>query len=127
MEDPDFINAKKLKPILEEAQTKVINLFEINKLLTAINKSRNPVAIELLKNLNRIKGEITVNDFLSTIKANDDIIMAMFSISYKRNFSLLMSLLKCIKDMTLLIEDKFTPQSNDYLKETFDFWKKIEI
>lgn len=51
----------------------------------------------------------------------------MFSKSYGNNFILLMSLIKCIKDMTILIEDKFTAKSNEYLKDTFDFWKSIKI
>jgi len=68
-----------------------------------------------------------MNDIISISKANDDIITAMFSTSYKSNFSLLMSLMTSIKDMIILIEDKFTPKSNEYLKEEFNFWKSINI
>jgi len=127
MEDPDFSNAKKLKIVLNEAQIEIVNLLEINKLLTALNKSRNPVSKKILQDLTEKSKEIRINDILSISKANDDMIMAMFSTSYKKNFSLLISLMKCIKDMIILIEDKFTPKSNEYLKEEFNFWKSINV
>ncbi len=68
-----------------------------------------------------------MNDILSLVKANDDLIMAMFSTSYESNFFLLMSLVKCIKDMAILIENKFTSKSNEYLKDVFNFWKNLNV
>jgi len=127
MEDPDFLSAEKLKLALNKAQTEIANLLEINKLLKGVNKSRTPAAKKLLQNLIENSNEINMNDIISISKANDDIIMAMFSTSYKSNFSLLMSLMKCIKDMIILIENKFTPKSNEYLKEEFNFWKSINV
>lgn len=112
---------------LSQKHQKIVNLLEINKLLTALNKSRNPVSKKILQDLTEKSKEIRINDILSINKANDDIIMAMFSTSYKKNFSLLISLMKCIKDMIILIEAKFTPKSNEYLKEEFNFWKSINV
>ncbi len=127
MEDPDFLNAEKLKLVLNKAQAEIANLLTFNESLEALNKSRNPAAKKLLQNLIEHSNEINLNDIISISKANEDIIMAMFSISYESNFSLLMSLMKCIKDMVILIGDKFTPKSNEYLKEEFNFWKSINI
>ena len=127
MEDPDFLNAKKLKPVLKKAQTEMENLLEINKLLGILNKSRKPIAKKILQNRIESSNEITIDDLLTLIKTNDDLIIAMFSTSYKSNYSLLMSLVKCIKDMTILIEDKFTSKSNEYLKDVFNFWKDLSV
>ena len=127
MEDPDFLSAEKLKLVLNKARIEMVNLLETNKILKAVNKSRNPVAKKILQDLIENSNEISMNDIISLSKANDDIIMAIFSTSYKKNFSLLMSLMKCIKDMIILIEDKFTPTSNEYLKEEFNFWKSINV
>lgn len=127
MEDPDFLNAKKLKPVLKKAQTEMEDLLEINKLLGLLNKSRKPVTKKIIQNLIESSNEITMNDILMLIKSNNDLIMAIFSTSYESNFFLLMSLLKCIKDMTILIEDKFTSKSNEYLKDVFNFWKDLNV
>lgn len=127
MEDPDFLNAKKLKPVLKKAQTEMEDLLEINKLLGLLNKSRKPATKKIIQNLIESSNEITMNDILMLIKSNNDLIMAMFSTSYESNFFLLMSLLKCIKDMTILIEDKFTSKSNEYLKDAFNFWKDLNV
>ena len=127
MEDPDFLNAKKLKPVLKKAQTEMEDLLEINKLLGLLNKSRKPTTKKIIQNLIESSNEITMNDILMLIKSNNDLIMAMFSTSYESNFFLLMSLLKCIKDMTILIEDKFTSKSNEYLKDAFNFWKDLNV
>ena len=127
MEDPDFLNAKNLKPVLKKAQTEMESLLEISKLLGLINKSRKPATKKILQNLIESSNEITTNDILSLIKANDDLILALFSTSYESNFFLLMSLVKCIKDMAILIEDKFTSKSNEYLKDVFNFWKNLNV
>lgn len=127
MEDPDFLNAKKLKPVLKKAQTEMEDLLEINKLLGLLNKSRKPATKKIIQNLIESSNEITMNDILMLIKSNNDLIMAIFSTSYESNFFLLMSLLKCIKDMTILIEDKFTSKSNEYLKDVFNFWKDLNV
>jgi len=127
MEDPDFLNAINLKPVLKKAQTEMENLLEINNLLKNLDKNRKPAIRKILQNLIKGSNEITINDILSLIKANDDLIMAMFSISYEKNFFLLMSLVKCIKDMTILIEAKFTSKSNEYLKNVFNFWKNLNV
>ena len=127
MEDPDFLNAKNLKPVLKKAQTEMESLLEINKVLGLLNKSRKPATKKIIQNLIESSNEITTNDILSLIKANDDLIMAMFSTSYESNFFFLMSLVKCIKDMAILIEDKFTSKSNEYLKDVFNFWKNLNV
>ncbi len=127
MEDPDFLNAKNLKPVLKKAQTEMESLLEINKVLGLLNKSRKPATKKIIQNLIESSNEITTNDILSLIKANDDLIMAMFSTSYESNFFFLMSLVKCIKDTAILIEDKFTSKSNEYLKDVFNFWKNINV
>lgn len=51
MEDPDFINAKKLKLVLKKAQTEMEHLLEINKILETLEKSRKPATIKILQNL----------------------------------------------------------------------------
>ncbi len=127
MEDPDFLNAKKLKPVLKKAQTEMEDLLEINKLLRLLNKSREPVTKKIMQNLIESSNEITMNDILMLTKSNNDVLMAIFSTSYEGNSFLLMSLLKCIKDLTILIEDKFTSKSNEYLKEVFNFWKDLNV
>jgi len=127
MEDIDFLSAEKLKLVLNKAQAEIANLLTFNESLEALNKSRNPAAKKLLQNLIENSNEINMNDIISISKANEDIIMAMFSISYESNFSLLISLMKCIKDMIILIENKFTLKSNEYLKEEFKFWKSINV
>lgn len=127
MEDPDFENSKQLKLVLEKAQIEMENLFRITEFLQALEESRVPTAKKIMQNLIKSSKDTTINDILSVIKANDDLFSAIYSTSYEGYFQLLLSLIKCIKDMTVLIEDKFTPLSINYLNESFKFWKNLRI
>lgn len=127
MEDPDFENAKQLKLVLEKAQVEMENLFRTNEFLQALEESRVPTTKKILQILIESSKETTINDILSVIKANDNLFSAIYSTSYEGYFQLLLSLIKCIKDMTILIGDKFTPLSIDYLNESFNFWKNLRI
>ena len=78
MEDPDFLNAEKLKLVLNKAQAKIANLLTFNESLEVLNKSRNPAAKKLLQNLIENSNEINLNDIISISKANEDIIILFF-------------------------------------------------